>query len=110
MDPGNYNGASLVGLTGIVVKSHGSADIASFCASFACGDERNRARYSVVNCRKNEHSIKITPVEESAMRFWCLVLALLTHPAFALDKITDEAIKQFLVSTAPLLCKKSQKS
>jgi glycerol-3-phosphate acyltransferase PlsX len=30
MDPGRYNGASLVGLTGIVIKSHGSADIASF--------------------------------------------------------------------------------
>lgn len=30
MDPGNYNGASLVGLTGIVVKSHGSADASSF--------------------------------------------------------------------------------
>lgn len=30
MDPGRYNGASLVGLTGIVVKSHGSADAASF--------------------------------------------------------------------------------
>lgn len=30
MDPGNYNGASLVGLTGIVVKSHGSADSKSF--------------------------------------------------------------------------------
>ena len=26
----SYNGASLVGLTGIVVKSHGSADVASF--------------------------------------------------------------------------------
>lgn len=30
MDPGRYNGASLVGLTGIVIKSHGSAEIASF--------------------------------------------------------------------------------
>jgi glycerol-3-phosphate acyltransferase PlsX len=30
MDPGRYNGASLVGLTGIVVKSHGGADSASF--------------------------------------------------------------------------------
>lgn len=30
MNPSNYNGASLVGLTGIVVKSHGSADVASF--------------------------------------------------------------------------------
>lgn len=30
MDPGRYNGASLVGLNGIVVKSHGSADVNSF--------------------------------------------------------------------------------
>lgn len=30
MDPGQYNGASLVGLTGIVIKSHGSAEQASF--------------------------------------------------------------------------------
>lgn len=30
MDPSQYNGASLVGLTGIVVKSHGSADENSF--------------------------------------------------------------------------------
>ncbi|RZU37126.1 phosphate:acyl-[acyl carrier protein] acyltransferase [Fluviicoccus keumensis] len=30
MDPGRYNGASLVGLTGIVIKSHGSADQKSF--------------------------------------------------------------------------------
>lgn len=30
MDPGRYNGASLVGLTGIVIKSHGSAETKSF--------------------------------------------------------------------------------
>jgi glycerol-3-phosphate acyltransferase PlsX len=30
MDPRSYNGASLLGLKGIVVKSHGSADIFSF--------------------------------------------------------------------------------
>jgi glycerol-3-phosphate acyltransferase PlsX len=30
MDPGNYNGASLLGLKGIVVKSHGSADRYAF--------------------------------------------------------------------------------
>jgi len=29
MDPGRYNGASLVGLNGIVIKSHGSADVNS---------------------------------------------------------------------------------
>ncbi len=30
IDPRNYNGASLVGLRGIVIKSHGSADVHSF--------------------------------------------------------------------------------
>ncbi len=30
MDPGRYNGASLVGLNGIVIKSHGSAGVKSF--------------------------------------------------------------------------------
>jgi glycerol-3-phosphate acyltransferase PlsX len=30
MDPGRYNGASLLGLKGIVIKSHGSADVDSF--------------------------------------------------------------------------------
>ncbi len=30
VDPGRYNGASLIGLKGIVVKSHGSADIFAF--------------------------------------------------------------------------------
>jgi len=30
MDPGRYNGASLVGLKGIVIKSHGGADAAAF--------------------------------------------------------------------------------
>ena len=30
MDPRNYNGASLVGLNGIVIKSHGSADSYAF--------------------------------------------------------------------------------
>ena len=30
MDSRNYNGASLVGLNGIVIKSHGSADAHAF--------------------------------------------------------------------------------
>jgi glycerol-3-phosphate acyltransferase PlsX len=30
LDPRAYNGASMVGLTGVVIKSHGSADLASF--------------------------------------------------------------------------------
>jgi glycerol-3-phosphate acyltransferase PlsX len=31
MDPGRYNGASLLGLKGVVIKSHGSADVDAFC-------------------------------------------------------------------------------
>ncbi len=31
LDPRRYNGASLLGLNGIVVKSHGGADILAFC-------------------------------------------------------------------------------
>ena len=31
MDPGHYNGASLLGLKGVVIKSHGSADQYAFC-------------------------------------------------------------------------------
>lgn len=34
-DPGRYNGASLIGLNGLVVKSHGGAD----CNSFECAIE-----------------------------------------------------------------------
>ena len=30
VDPGRYNGASLLGLKGVVVKSHGNADIDAF--------------------------------------------------------------------------------
>ena len=43
MDPGRYNGASLLGLRGIVIKSHGSAD------SFAFGQALWRAVDEVRN-------------------------------------------------------------
>jgi len=43
MDPGNYNGASLLGLKGIVVKSHGSAD------QYAFGQALRRAAEEVQN-------------------------------------------------------------
>jgi len=43
MDPGNYNGASLLGLKGIVVKSHGSAD------RYAFGQALRRAADEVRN-------------------------------------------------------------
>jgi glycerol-3-phosphate acyltransferase PlsX len=43
MDPGRYNGASLLGLRGIVIKSHGSAD------AFAFGKALERAVDEVRN-------------------------------------------------------------
>ncbi|HXJ10215.1 MAG TPA: phosphate acyltransferase, partial [Burkholderiales bacterium] len=43
MDPGNYNGASLLGLKGIVIKSHGGADVAAF------GNALERALEEVVD-------------------------------------------------------------
>jgi len=43
MDPGHYNGASLLGLRGIVVKSHGSAD------RYAFGQALKRAKEEVSN-------------------------------------------------------------
>src|SRR5690606_25228487 len=43
MDPRAYNGASMVGLAGVVIKSHGSADDVSF---------RNAIRVAVMEARK----------------------------------------------------------
>ena len=43
MDPRAYNGASMVGLSGVVIKSHGSADAVSF---------RNAIRVAVMEARK----------------------------------------------------------
>jgi glycerol-3-phosphate acyltransferase PlsX len=43
MDPGRYNGASLLGLKGVVIKSHGSAD------RYAFGQALKRAADEVRN-------------------------------------------------------------
>lgn len=42
-DPRTYNGASMVGLSGVVIKSHGSADVLSF---------RNAIRVGLIEARK----------------------------------------------------------
>lgn len=42
MNPDNYNGASLVGLNGIVVKSHGSASVAGFTQALEVALEEAR--------------------------------------------------------------------
>jgi glycerol-3-phosphate acyltransferase PlsX len=47
MDPGNYNGACLLGLNGIVIKSHGSADVHAFGQALTRAAEA--VRHDVVN-------------------------------------------------------------
>jgi glycerol-3-phosphate acyltransferase PlsX len=44
VDPRRYNGASLVGLNGIVIKSHGSADVLSYACAIrvAIAEVRNQ--------------------------------------------------------------------
>lgn len=42
-DPGQHNGASMVGLNGVVIKSHGSADASSFA---------NAIRVAIIEARK----------------------------------------------------------
>jgi glycerol-3-phosphate acyltransferase PlsX len=42
LDPRRYNGASFLGLRGIVVKSHGSADVFSFCCAIEKAAEEAR--------------------------------------------------------------------
>lgn len=44
LDPGRYNGASLLGLRGVVVKSHGSADIFAFRHALERAAEAARQR------------------------------------------------------------------
>lgn len=59
-DHRRYNGASLLGLRGIVVKSHGSADILGFrCALERAAEE---ARHGLIE-RITAHVEKLTPVD-----------------------------------------------
>nr|VFK38143.1 MAG: phosphate:acyl-[acyl carrier protein] acyltransferase [Candidatus Kentron sp. TC]VFK54450.1 MAG: glycerol-3-phosphate acyltransferase PlsX [Candidatus Kentron sp. TC] len=48
VDPRRYNGASLLGLRGIVIKSHGGADVFSFT---------NAIKQAMAECRKNVPSL-----------------------------------------------------
>ena len=57
LDPRRYNGASLLGLQGVVVKSHGGAD------SYAFGRAIRTAYYEV----KNEVLDKIESLIESKL-------------------------------------------
>jgi glycerol-3-phosphate acyltransferase PlsX len=44
VDPRQYNGATLLGLKGVVVKSHGSADRIAFCRAIERGADEVRGR------------------------------------------------------------------
>ncbi|MCF6282313.1 MAG: phosphate acyltransferase PlsX [Candidatus Polarisedimenticolaceae bacterium] len=55
IDPGNYNGATFIGLRGIVVKSHGGADVQAFCN--AIGIAREEAHLDVPS--RIAHQIEI---------------------------------------------------
>jgi len=56
MDPRNYNGASLVGLNGIVIKSHGGADSYAFAHAIetALVELRNQVPRQIGNLLKQE--------------------------------------------------------
>jgi len=57
MDPGKYNGASLLGLRGIVIKSHGSADV------YAFGQALERAVDEVRNSVPQRIAAQVAQVE-----------------------------------------------
>lgn len=52
MDPARYNGASLLGLNGIVVKSHGGAD--AFAFQFAIEEAMLQVRSNVINLVRDQ--------------------------------------------------------
>jgi glycerol-3-phosphate acyltransferase PlsX len=56
-DPGQHNGASMVGLNGVVIKSHGSADALSFA---------NAIRVAIVEARKGVPSQVSQLLQEQA--------------------------------------------
>jgi glycerol-3-phosphate acyltransferase PlsX len=64
MDPAKYNGASLLGLRGIVIKSHGSADARAF--SFALERAVDEVRNNVAK-RIAERMAQIQPVQIQPM-------------------------------------------
>jgi glycerol-3-phosphate acyltransferase PlsX len=55
-DPRTYNGASMVGLTGVVIKSHGSADTVSFANAIGVGlvEARKGVPTQIANLLKSQ--------------------------------------------------------
>jgi len=63
MDPGRYNGGSLLGLRGIVIKSHGSADVYAFGQALERAVEEVRKRRFPSASRSAWRSFSRTPVQ-----------------------------------------------
>ena len=70
MDPGRYNGASLLGLRGIVIKSHGSADAFAFRQALwrAVEEVRNNVLQRITQRMAQlhlpaQHEVPAAPVE-----------------------------------------------
>ena len=64
LDPGRYNGASLLGLKGIVIKSHGSADVYAFGQALetAVQEVRNEVPQRIA-ARMSELQVQVQPVQ-----------------------------------------------
>jgi glycerol-3-phosphate acyltransferase PlsX len=68
LDPGAYNGASMVGLAGVVIKSHGSADRSAFASAVrvAVTEARNGVPAQIVDLMERVNASRQTDVGASA--------------------------------------------
>jgi glycerol-3-phosphate acyltransferase PlsX len=69
MDPGSFNGAVLLGVNGVVVKSHGSADGPSFAAAIDVAAQLARSHYRdevAQNLGRLHRAMKIEPAPAPA--------------------------------------------
>jgi glycerol-3-phosphate acyltransferase PlsX len=68
LDPGAYNGASMVGLAGVVIKSHGSADRHAFASAVrvAVTEARNGVPAQIVNLMERVNASRQPGADASA--------------------------------------------
>jgi glycerol-3-phosphate acyltransferase PlsX len=68
LDPSAYNGASMVGLAGVVIKSHGSADRSAFASAVrvAVTEARNGVPAQIVDLMERVNASRQTDVGASA--------------------------------------------
>jgi len=66
MDPGTFNGALFLGLNGLVVKSHGSANGSGFAAAIGVAEKMARSDYRVEIARNLERLAAASALTASA--------------------------------------------